>query len=490
VQNIVEESLRAIERLTIDEKKILADFERRISVLSEHERIVGIILSAIEKLSRSDFKKNEDFQRTKRDLIFNLNLLMRLLHDCFSSFRLPEIMSDDLNQSHKIIEKRITDDHNLYFHFEKKSNIVYEKIEEDLRALLGIENQERLLIETFIDNLNSFKNIILSLEKQVSSELLLLQEICNSINQDKFDNFIRWKEALTESHKQIERYLYAEDKVVHKYLDALLRNERRATRLARQLLRGGQITVEDIDKAVKTFHSAQQHLDFYNVMKEELGELEKRNLINKRARRAIESVSDLAGRQSAKENTLMGYLEKIAYEDKLTGLLNRRGLLKSAERLISQCHKNGKILSLLMIDLDHFKQYNDRYSHSAGDDILRYIGGFLKANCKTSDVVGRWGGEEFIILFYGIDKKLAEDIANAIRTKLESESNKLKQGSIMNHVNSKYTLLKGKPFDNITLSIGVSSLEEFSELQTLIHEADKRLYKAKQKGRNMVVSEG
>ena len=108
-----------------------------------------------------------------------------------------------------------------------------------------------------------------------------------------------------------------------------------------------------------------------------------------------------------------------ASTDHLTGLLNRRAFMENAQTLRKRLAKRGESVAVLMFDLDHFKSVNDRFGHSAGDEVLRLFARVTKASTRLDDIIGRFGGEEFIAIVPG-DIEVAEKIAGRVRTALEN----------------------------------------------------------------------
>jgi diguanylate cyclase (GGDEF)-like protein len=163
-------------------------------------------------------------------------------------------------------------------------------------------------------------------------------------------------------------------------------------------------------------------------------------------------------------------LEKLSGTDELTGLMNRRHLAKAFQAELNRVERSGAPLSLLMVDLDHFKDYNDRWGHLEGDEYLQAAGAFLQKLLRPSDVIARYGGEEFLALMPGTTTDQAAAVAERIRqafTELQIGKN---------------------PERRLTVSIGVAgTLEDGSEERELIEAADRALYLAKKKGRNRVV---
>ena len=164
-------------------------------------------------------------------------------------------------------------------------------------------------------------------------------------------------------------------------------------------------------------------------------------------------------------------LEQLAREDKLTGLCNRRHFEERAQEECLRAQRYHHSLSLLLGDLDHFKQVNDHYGHAYGDTVLKQVGQTLLLHCRNSDVVARYGGEEFAVLLFETDPEDAERVAERLCTAVRELS---------------FTHPSG-PF-RITISFGVASLSDRQpqDLAELLEEADKALYTAKHRGRDRV----
>ena len=157
-------------------------------------------------------------------------------------------------------------------------------------------------------------------------------------------------------------------------------------------------------------------------------------------------------------------LSAIAVTDDLTGLANRRGIVQVAERAVSASARNDQPVSFLMIDLDHFKQVNDRFGHAGGDALLLTIAGQISESLRREDAVGRFGGEEFLAVLPGADLADAQVVAERVRHDVESAG--------------RDTL--------VTASIGVAVHEPGESAYALIERADQAMYRAKASGRNLV----
>lgn len=159
--------------------------------------------------------------------------------------------------------------------------------------------------------------------------------------------------------------------------------------------------------------------------------------------------------------------------DDLTGIYNRRYIRERLEIDIEKCVREHKPMSVIMADIDHFKEINDTYGHIIGDNVLKdftkIASTYIRNN--SSDWIGRYGGEEFLILLNDTDEDKAEIIAERIRRKLEETT--------FEYNDNKF---------NITCSFGVYSFKGSNvNTEEIIHRADRSLYKAKEKGRNTTV---
>ena len=162
--------------------------------------------------------------------------------------------------------------------------------------------------------------------------------------------------------------------------------------------------------------------------------------------------------------------ESMAFTDPLTGLYNRRMFLELARKKFNEAKRYHEPFSVVMLDIDHFKKINDTYGHDVGDIALKFLADILKKNIRGSDIVARWGGEEFIILLPKTNLENAFRVAEKIRKLVEMSEIKLPTGQRL----------------KFTVSLGISTYHGHEDLEELIKEADIALYAAKRKGRNRV----
>jgi len=167
--------------------------------------------------------------------------------------------------------------------------------------------------------------------------------------------------------------------------------------------------------------------------------------------------------------------EKLRHQsirDPLTGLFNRRYMEESLERELRRGVRNNELVALLMIDIDHFKQFNDTFGHQAGDTLLREFGTFLRQRTRGQDVACRFGGEEFVIILTASSLDGASQRAELLREELKQ--------LVVQHV--------GQVLGALSISIGVSAFPNHgSSAEELLNAADRALYRAKSEGRDKVV---
>jgi diguanylate cyclase len=167
--------------------------------------------------------------------------------------------------------------------------------------------------------------------------------------------------------------------------------------------------------------------------------------------------------------------EQHATTDALTGLWNRRSFEDKLAHHMTRCQQTEGDLSLVMLDIDHFKQVNDTYGHLTGDDLLRIIAKTLRDYVKGKDIVCRYGGEEFVILLPDTPLIGAVTVAENIRKHFSQMSWKQKR--------------TGASMGKVTLSAGVSSARSDESMETFVQRADVALYQSKKMGRNRVTAE-
>ncbi len=164
--------------------------------------------------------------------------------------------------------------------------------------------------------------------------------------------------------------------------------------------------------------------------------------------------------------------ERAAMFDGLTGIHNRRWLDETLHRMVRRHAASGGLLSVALVDVDHFKHFNDRFGHAAGDHVLTAVATTLAENVRPTDLVARFGGEEFVIIFPDTSLELAERAAERVRLAV---------------ANREMTTADGTKLPAVTISIGISQLLVDETVPDFLKRADLAMYQAKQGGRNRVM---
>lgn len=174
--------------------------------------------------------------------------------------------------------------------------------------------------------------------------------------------------------------------------------------------------------------------------------------------------------ENAKES-----LRQLSITDGLTGLFNHRYFKEHLDQELNRARRHNLHVSMVMADIDHFKKYNDRYGHPAGDSLLTAVGHLFKDNIRKIDLAARYGGEEFSLVLVETNKQSAAIVAEKIKKLIDEHS---------------FTSVNGNGGHHVTISMGVSTFpDDAATSDELIKIADDRLYRAKKNGRNRVVLE-
>lgn len=186
----------------------------------------------------------------------------------------------------------------------------------------------------------------------------------------------------------------------------------------------------------------------------------------------IEYTRDITERKRSERERqrLITKLEHLSAIDSLTGLLNRRALFERLSQEMARAKRHGSVLSVILCDMDGFKEINDTYGHTAGDEVLRYIAQTLKEPLRRADTVGRYGGDEFMIILPATSAKGAQSLAERIRSTIEATEFQVAEGRTV----------------RLSVSIGVAECNPESDINDIVRNADKALYTSKQAGKNRV----
>jgi diguanylate cyclase (GGDEF)-like protein len=188
------------------------------------------------------------------------------------------------------------------------------------------------------------------------------------------------------------------------------------------------------------------------------------------AQSRLRSANAQLERRVEEVHALQAMLQEQAIRDPLSGLYNRRYLDETLDRELARALREGYPVSIVMCDIDHFKTLNDTYGHQAGDEVIRSLSRFMREQARASDILCRYGGEEFLLVLPGMSPDNAIERIDAWRKKF-----------------SEQRVIFG-PFElAATLSMGISSYPAHGETpELLIAAADQALYLAKRKGRNRI----
>jgi diguanylate cyclase (GGDEF)-like protein len=168
-------------------------------------------------------------------------------------------------------------------------------------------------------------------------------------------------------------------------------------------------------------------------------------------------------------------LKELAIRDGLTGLFNHRHFKEVLDRELARAVRYERSLSLIMLDVDHFKNYNDTHGHPAGDEVLKILADIISTRLRVVDCPARYGGEEFAVLLPETDWKGAKTVADDILAQVE---------------NYPFKGRESQPLGKVTVSLGVAEFDpDAPELPPLLERADEALYRAKNEGRNRVICE-
>jgi diguanylate cyclase (GGDEF)-like protein len=200
-------------------------------------------------------------------------------------------------------------------------------------------------------------------------------------------------------------------------------------------------------------------------------------LVNSSHQFAINLLTLLAGRMRANNTSLeraahrQHELEHDATVDALTGLFNRRWWDRRFQRLVTRAHHGQSPLGLAVIDVDHFKRFNDTFGHMAGDRVLSLVAGVLSNHLRPTDLVARFGGEEFVVALPGTLEPGVAAVADRLRVSVASAQPCCEEGQTL---------------PPVTISVGLATLLPGESAEELFRRADAALYRAKRAGRNRV----
>ncbi len=182
---------------------------------------------------------------------------------------------------------------------------------------------------------------------------------------------------------------------------------------------------------------------------------------------AVEVFNDVTAKKNIERR--VGELENLAFLDALTGVPNRRYIELKVKQAIQEVEQFGRNVGLLLIDVDHFKQVNDSHGHGIGDDVLKAACNTLTHSLRTGDIVGRWGGEEFLVIVADVNRTVLAAFAERCRMLIAESAIQVKD-----------------EYMRITVLLGGTLMKSGDSEQSAIKRADELMYRSKMSGRNRV----
>ncbi|HEY8027775.1 MAG TPA: GGDEF domain-containing protein [Burkholderiaceae bacterium] len=236
----------------------------------------------------------------------------------------------------------------------------------------------------------------------------------------------------------------------------------------------GELSVLDEDAGGSTITAAQQ-TDLLCIDADRLWKMiEESNGVARNLLRLLSFRVRAANAQLRKRQKVGEFYRQLSIHDGLTSLHNRAWLDDTLPALIAEAHSSGLPLSVIMIDLDHFKQFNDNHGHLMGDEALKTASRVLRGALRPSDFAARYGGEELTVILPGSNLNSAILVAERLCERIQ-------QAVVFADMR--------KPLPHITASFGVASLSGQQDMSALLRQADAALYRAKEEGRNRVAQQ-
>ncbi len=233
----------------------------------------------------------------------------------------------------------------------------------------------------------------------------------------------------------------------------------------------GELSVLDEDGSVASITAVQQ-TDLLAIDADRLWKMiEESNGVARNLLRLLSFRVRAANAQLRRRQKVGEFYRQLSIHDGLTGLHNRAWLDDTLPALIAEAHATSRPLSIIMIDLDHFKQFNDSHGHLAGDEALKTASRVLRGALRPSDFAARFGGEELTVILPGSDQTAAALVAQRL-------CDRMQQAVVFADMRM--------PLPHITASLGVACLVQQQDMRALLQQADAALYRAKEEGRNCV----
>lgn len=267
--------------------------------------------------------------------------------------------------------------------------------------------------------------------------------------------------------------LYLSSKREQQFVDEAVRKVQDAMNEITGIIRHSGVTHSEYNKTLirqsDSLSSATDLSEVKNMVRELLDDTRRMVEENRKLEEKLQQSSD----ELSKMREDMQSLKQETMTDSLTGIPNRKAFDAELRKHAREALENNVPLCMIMIDIDHFKTFNDTYGHPVGDQVLRLVARTLSEGLKPSEILARYGGEEFAVIVPAIKLKDAEKLAEKLRQRIATKD-------IIN-------LTKNERLGNLSISLGVAQLHPGESLKQLVERSDHALYKAKAAGRNTVV---
>lgn len=463
----ITEHLFAFDQLTADELGVLKTFEKRLAA------IYPLKQHATQLVQELEICKTHPENRNKV-----ITLLNSIQKDVLSAF--ANVNFDAFTEEKLILDREAQDVRFLFQELKRQQSIGGQEHNEACKKVQNIIRQKEqeiaqigkaeTVLEHIQDAITIFKGAIKNEKMQIERLETLVQETQIFRQQDLDRLMLAWRQLKAD----IEEIMAIERRDVYDKLQPFLHEKMLAEQLITKLqsrpkkwwLFRQKINKKDIEQLAGILEPT----DFSHLLSV-LPKLTKEGWLTNDALNYLQEI----GPEKAREQKIeMQKTTHLAEFDRRTGMLRADIFKAKADALIAVARRNNSPLALLFIDIDKFKSINDQLGHEAGDIALTAVATIIRNCIRESDVEGRWGGEELLIIAPDTTKDKAIKLAERIRTEIQEQTG------------------KGK-FDaprEITVSIGISFYpDDGSTFTELFNKADERVYKAKDSGRNRVVSD-
>ncbi|MDX9813184.1 MAG: YfiR/HmsC family protein [Sulfurimonas sp.] len=462
----------------------------KLLVVSQNETLKNMfkMLSSRKKLKDKNievvfFDKNNQKNDYQAIYIDDISLYEKLFYEYENSNTL--IISDSYEDKKKVLINLFEDDGKITFEI-NKANIINQdlSVSPDMILLGGTEIDVAKLYQSSQDELKEQKEFAQKLSLEIERKNLELNEKLKQVEEQKAIIQRQVADISVQTGKIAEQ-----ERVLKEQTDSLevqkaeLQTIYAEIESQKQNLEAAQVDINIKEQEVARLVELQkQNEDSFKETKKILDEL---NIKIDEQRSNLVGLSDTV---DAQKNIIfmfialfiiiliLGYLalkqqrklKTLAEVDTLSGLYNRRYIHAKMESEIDRYKRYSTPFSVVLLDIDHFKKINDGFGHDVGDMVIQKISAILKEGVRKTDIVARWGGEEFLIVASNTALKGGVDLAESIRKKVEE-------------------------FDfefghKVTISLGVASIQEKQNQDEIVKKADEALYEAKENGRNRVVS--